>query len=133
VKATPTVPVAAAPLEITGGGGLLIVNVWALEVPPLPPGFTTVTETVPAVATLEAGTVTTSCVELDVVGVSCVAPKLTLALLAKFVPFNVKLNEPAHVVVEVGLMDDSVGPAPTAELAAANNNKTGKIRFIDRS
>jgi len=53
--------------------------------------------------------------------------------LAKFVPFNVKLNEPAHVVVEVGLMDDSVGPAPTAELAAANNNKTGKIRFIDRS
>ena len=111
----------------------MIVNVWALEVPPPPPGFTTVTETVPAVATLEAGTVTTSCVELNVVGVSCVAPKLTLALLAKFVPFNVKLNEPAHVVVEVGLMDDSVGPAPTAELAAANNNKTGKIRFIDRS
>ena len=111
----------------------MIVSVWALEVPPPPPGFTTVTETVPAVATLEAGTVTTSCVELDVVGVSCVAPKLTLALLAKFVPFNVKLNEPAHVVVEVGLIDDSVGPAPTAELAAANNNKTGKIRFIDRS
>jgi nitrogen fixation protein len=64
VKATPTVPVAAAALEITGGGGLLIVNVWALEVPPLPPGFTTVTETVPAVATLEAGTVATSWVEV---------------------------------------------------------------------
>ena len=111
----------------------MTVNVLALEVPPPPPGLNTVTDTVPAVATLEAGIVTTSCVELDVVGVSCVAPKLTLALLAKFVPFNVKLNEPAHVVVEVGLMDDSVGPAPTAELAAANNNKTGKIRFIDRS
>jgi cephalosporin-C deacetylase-like acetyl esterase len=49
----------------------------------------------------------------------------------KFVPFTVRLNEPAHVVVEVGLMDDSVGTAPTTELAAANNNKTGKIRFMD--
>jgi hypothetical protein len=51
--------------------------------------------------------------------------------LVKFVPTRVKLKFEVHVVVEVGLMDDSVGTAPTAALAAANNNKTGKRRFMD--
>jgi hypothetical protein len=103
------------------------VNVLAVEVPPLPPpGLITVTDTVPAVATLEAGTVTTSCVELNVVGVSCVLPKLTLALFAKLEPVRVKLNEPLQVVVDVGLIEDSVG---TAAAAVPDNKAKEKIRI----
>jgi hypothetical protein len=49
----------------------------------------------------------------------------------KFVPTTVKLKFDVQVVVDVGLMDEIVGAASTAELTAANNNKTGKIRFMD--
>jgi len=51
------------------------VNVWGFEVPPPPPGLTTVTDTVPAVATLVAKTVATSWVVVCDVIVSTVAPK----------------------------------------------------------
>jgi len=52
-------------------------------------------------------------------------------LLVKSVPTTVKLKSEVQVVVDVGLIDDIVGAAPTAELAAANNIKSGKIRFMD--
>ena len=54
-------------------------------------------------------------------------------MLVKPVPMTVKLKSDVQVVVDVGLMDEIVGAAPTVELAAANNNKTGKIRFIEKS
>lgn len=112
-----------------------MVNVWGAEVPALLPlGLTTVTNTGPAVATLEAGTVTKSCVEVDAaVGVSDVLPKLTLALFAKFEPVRVKLNEPAQVVVDVGLMDNSVGPAATAVLDTEAKNRNRMNLLIRRS
>ena len=52
---------------MTGGGGL-IVNVCAFDVPPPGAGFTTVTFAVPVAATFAAGTMAVSCVaELKVV------------------------------------------------------------------
>jgi len=44
---------------MTGGGGL-IVNVCAFEVPPPGAGFTTVTDAVPTAATFAAGTTAVS-------------------------------------------------------------------------
>ena len=44
---------------MTGGGGL-IVNVCAFEVPPPGAGFTTVIDAVPTAATLAAGTMAVS-------------------------------------------------------------------------
>jgi hypothetical protein len=49
-------------LVMTGGGGL-IVNVCAFEVPPPGAGFTTVIGAVPTVATLAAGTMAVSLIE----------------------------------------------------------------------
>lgn len=54
----PTVPHAVRELVITGVAA--IVNVWAFDVPPPGPGFTTVIEAVPGVAMREADTVAVS-------------------------------------------------------------------------
>jgi hypothetical protein len=77
-----------------------------LEVPPPGPGFTTVTDAVPALAMSAAGTVTVSCVALtNCVKLSAVPFQFTAEPLAppprKPVPFTVKVNEapPANALV----------------------------------
>jgi hypothetical protein len=50
VNAAPPAVAEAGLRPVVVGTGLLIVKVWALEVPPPGAGFTTVTEAVPAVA-----------------------------------------------------------------------------------
>src|SRR2546422_3206783 len=94
---------------MTGGGGLTIVNVCAFEVPPPGAGFTTVTDAVPAVATLAAGTMAVSFTEETNVVVRAEPFQLTVEVETKLVPFTVKVNEPLPAVVEVGLIEVVVG------------------------
>jgi len=99
--------VAVSGLVITGV--LAIVNVCAFDVPPPGLGFTTVTDTVPAVATREAGTVTVSCVEEEDVGVRLVPPKLTTEPETKLVPVTVNVKSMLPAVTQFGLIEVVVG------------------------
>jgi hypothetical protein len=94
-------------LLITGVAA--IVNVCAFDVPPPGAGFTTVTDTVPAVVTNAAGTVTVSCVEEEDVGVRLVAPNLTTEPETKFVPVTVSGKSALPAVTHVGLSELVVG------------------------
>ena len=94
---------AVSGLVITGV--LAIVNVCAFDVPPPGLGFTTVTDTVPAVATREAGTVTVSCVEEEDVGVRLVPPKLTTEPETKLVPVTVNVKSMLPAVTQFGLIE----------------------------
>ena len=79
--------------DVVVGTGLLIVNVTAFDVPAFAPeAVKTVTEAVPALATLAAGTVAVSWVEETNVVVSAVPFQLTFELLTKFVPLTVSVN-----------------------------------------
>ena len=98
---------AVSGLVITGV--LAIVNVCAFDVPPPGLGFTTVTDTVPAVATREAGTVTVSCVEEEDVGVRLVPPKLTTEPEMKLVPVTVNVKSVLPAVAQFGLIEVVVG------------------------
>ncbi len=80
-----------------------------MDVPPPGVGFTMVTDTVPAVATSAAGTVTVSCVEEEDVGVRLVAPNLTTELETKFVPVTVSGKSALPAVTHVGLIELMVG------------------------
>ena len=98
---------AVSGLVITGV--LAIVNVCAFDVPPPGLGFTTVTDTVPAVATREAGTVTVSCVEEEDVGVRLVPPKLTTEPETNLVPVTVNVKSVLPAVAQFGLIEVVVG------------------------
>ncbi len=87
----------------------MMVNVCAFDVPPPGLGFTTVTDTVPAVATREAGTVTVSCVEEEDVGVRLVPPKLTTEPETKLVPVTVNVKSMLPAVTQFGLIEVVVG------------------------
>ncbi len=89
--------------ELMLGTGV-IVNVAGADVAPAQ-GFTTLTDTVPEVATIAAGTVTTSCVEEDDVGVRVVPPKLTSEPETKFVPATVKVKSALPAVTQGGLSE----------------------------
>jgi hypothetical protein len=97
-------------LVITGGVAE-IVNVCALDVPPPGLGFTTVIDTVPAVATREAGTVTVSCVGEEDVGVRLVPPNLTTEPETKLVPVTVRVKSALPAVTQFGLIEVVVGTA----------------------
>jgi hypothetical protein len=91
--------VAVAPaLTVTGEAGPVseypsIVNGIDVGVGPPPGlGFTTVTLTVPAVATSAAGTAAVTCVELTSVVGSVLVPKFTAEVETKFVPLTVSVN-----------------------------------------
>lgn len=85
-------------LVIVGGfvAGAVMVKFTAAEVPP-PDGFVTVTGTVAAMATAEAGIAAVSCVALTKVVVTAVPLKLTVEPLTKFLPVTASENaaEPA--------------------------------------
>ena len=80
-----------------------------MDVPPPGPGFTTVIDAVPAVATREAGTVTVSCVEEEDVGVRLVPPNLTTEPETKLVPVTVKVKLALPGMTQFGLIEVVVG------------------------
>ena len=93
---------------MTGGGGL-IVNVCAFDVPPPGAGFTTVTFAVPAAATLAAGTMAVSCVAETKVVTNGEPFQLTVEVETNLVPFTVKVNWALPAMVELGLSEVVVG------------------------
>ena len=92
-------------------GGLAIVNVIPVDVPPQELGFTTVIEAVPAVAIREAVTVAVSCVEETKVVARAVPFQFTVEVETKFVPFTVNVNCGPPAVAQVGLSELIVGLA----------------------
>src|SRR5438477_23090 len=93
---------------MTGGGGL-IVNVSAFDVPPPGAGFTTVTDAVPTAATFAAGTIAVSLIEETNVVARAEPFQLTVEVETKLVPFTVRVKEPLPAMVEVGLIEVMVG------------------------
>ena len=91
------------------GGVAATVNACAFDVPPPGPGFTTVIDPVPAVATSAAGTVAVSCVDETNVVASDVAFPFTVDVETKLVPFTVKVKPPLPAVTQVGLIDVMAG------------------------
>ena len=81
------------------GVGAMMVKLIAPDVPPFD-GFVTVTGTVPAVVTADAGMAAVSCVALTKAVVAAPPLKLTADPLTKFVPVtvSVKAEDPATIV-----------------------------------
>jgi len=104
----PTV-IDAGEMPLIVGTSALIVNVLALDVPPPGAGVTTVTETVPSVATSNAGTVAVSAVALTYVVVNAVVPHITVDWLVKPAPFTVSGKAAAPAVAVVGEIPPTVG------------------------
>ena len=106
-----TVSVNPAPPAVAEAGlrpvvdstALLIVKVWALEVPPPGAGFTTVTETVPAAAMSAAVIAAVTWLEETYVVVRLDPFHCTTEPLSKPLPFTVSVNPAPSAVVEVGL------------------------------
>jgi hypothetical protein len=105
VSVNPAPPaVAEAGLRpVVVGTGLLIVKVWALEVPPPGAGFTTVTWAVPAVAMSAAVITAVNWVEETYVVARLDPFQFTVEPEAKAVPFTVSVNPAPPAVAEVGL------------------------------
>jgi hypothetical protein len=99
-------------------GAAATVNVVALDVAPAQ-GFATVTDTVPAVVTSAAGTVTVSWVAEEDVGVRFVPPKLTTEPETKFVPVRVKVKSALPGAMQFGLSEVIVGLVPTVIIIVA--------------
>jgi hypothetical protein len=90
----------------------VIAKFIAVEVPPPGAGLITVTATVPAEATLEAGMAAVNCVELTNVVAGADPPKLTVDAATKFVPLivSVKAASPATALFgEIALIAGAVG------------------------
>ena len=91
------------------GTGLLIVKVWALDVPPPGVGLVTVIEAVPAVAISAALMMAVSWVEEAKVVDRAEPLKLTVEEATKLVPLTVKVNDVPPAVTGVGEIDVVVG------------------------
>jgi hypothetical protein len=81
---------------------LLIVKVWAFDVPPLGAGFVTVTLAVPAVAISAARIAAVTCVLLTNVVVRLAPLNWTVAPLTKPVPFTVSVKAALPAVALAG-------------------------------
>lgn len=90
-------------------GVAAIVNVCEFDVPPPGPGFTTVMDAVPAVATFAAGTIAVSCVEETNVVVRAEPFQLTAEVETNWVPFTVNVKPPLPALTHVGLIEAVVG------------------------
>jgi hypothetical protein len=95
--------------ELVIEGAASIVNVTAFDVPPH--GVTTVTEAVPAVAMLAAGTVAVSWVEETNVVVNAAPFQFTIEVETKFVPLTVNVNCISPAEAQVGLSELMAGTA----------------------
>jgi hypothetical protein len=90
-------------------GVVAIVSVCELDVPPPGPGFTTVMDAVPAVATFAAGTMAVSCVEETNVVVTAEPFQLTVEVETNLVPFTVRVKSELPAVTQAGLIEAVVG------------------------
>jgi hypothetical protein len=97
-------------------GASSIGNVIALVVPPH--GLTTVTEAVPELAILLAGTVAVSCVEETNVVVSAAPFQFTVEVETKFVPVTVNVNCGPPVEAQAGASELMVGATLMVNVAA---------------
>jgi hypothetical protein len=120
-------------IEVIVGTGLLMVNVTVFDVRDGGPGFVTVTDAVPAVATRAAGTIAVSWVDETNVVVRPEPFHLTIALLSNNVPFTVNVNcgDPARQ--ELGLIVLMVGVAASTLPAAAKTTTNASTLLIDKS
>src|SRR5438094_1928353 len=88
-----------------------MVSVTGFDVAPEHVEFTTVIETVPALAIREAGTVAVSCVEETYIVTSAVPFQFTVEVETKFVPLTVNVNCGPPGVTQVGSIELIVGAA----------------------
>jgi hypothetical protein len=93
----------------TGLSGMLIVKVWALEVPPPGEGLNTVTLAVPAVAMSEARIEAVSCVDETKLVLRSKPFHLTTEPEMKLVPLTMSVKAAPPAVAEVGLRFVVVG------------------------
>jgi hypothetical protein len=91
------------------GARLLIVNVWALEVPPPGAGLNTVTDAVPAEAMSAAVICAVSCVLLPNVVARALPFHCTIDELMKFVPVSARVKAAPPAVALGGEIELSVG------------------------
>jgi len=111
VKVKPVPPAVAfvGEREDATGAGLLIVKVWALEMPPPGGGFVTVTLAVPPVAISAAGMVAMIWVFVTDEGMMAgLLPKFTVAPLAKPEPLMVSVKAALPAAVLAGESDVTV-------------------------
>jgi hypothetical protein len=109
VKPAPPTGAKAGLRPDVAGTGLLIVEVWALEVPPPGAGLDTVTRAVPADAMSAAGIAAVNWVEETYVVVRLDPSQLTTEPETKTVPFTVSVNPAPPAVAEAGLRPVVVG------------------------
>src|SRR6267143_5615650 len=121
VNAAPPTLALEGESDASVGTGLVIVNVWAPEVPPSTPGIVTVTWAVPFAAMSEAGIAAVTCVALTRVVVRAAPFQPTLAPMSNPVPVSVSVNPAPPAVALEGDSAVSVGPpALTGRLSAAD-------------
>src|SRR5207237_258983 len=119
VKAAPPTLALEGESDVSDGAGVVIVNVWAPEVPPSTPGIVTVTWAVPTAAMSEAGIAAVTCVGLTRVVVRAPPFQRTLAPMSNPVPVSVSVNPAPPAVALEGDSAVSVGPpALTGRLSA---------------
>src|SRR5207237_45177 len=110
VKAAPPTLALEGESDVSDGAGVVIVNVWAPEVPPSTPGIVTVTWAVPTAAMSEAGIAAVTCVGLTRVVVRAPPFQPTLAPMSNPVPVSVSVNPAPPAVALEGDSAVSVGP-----------------------
>src|SRR5205085_2127532 len=109
VKAAPPTLALEGESDVSDGAGVVIVNVWAPEVPPSTPGIVTVTWAVPTAAMSEAGIAAVSCVALTNVVVRVAPFHLTVLPLTKPVPATVSVKAGPLTSALLGVRPVSVG------------------------
>src|SRR6266404_29508 len=121
VNAAPPTLALEGESDVSDGAGVVIVNVWAPDVPPSTPGIVTVTWALPAAAISEAGIAAVTCVGLTRVVVRAAPFQRTLAPMSYPVPVSVSVNPAPPVVALEGASAVSVGPpALTGKVTAAD-------------
>src|SRR5258708_7171592 len=109
VNAAPPTLALEGESDVSDGAGVVIVNVWAPDVPPSTPGIVTVTWALPAAAISEAGIAAATCVGLTRVAGRAARFQRTLLPLTKPVPVTVSVNAAPLTSALLGLRPVSVG------------------------
>src|SRR5438874_1040926 len=121
VNAAPPTLALEGESDVSDGAGVVIVNVWAPDVPPSTPGIVTVTWALPAAAISEAGIAAVTCVGLTRVVVRAAPFQRTLAPMSYPVPVSVSVNPAPPTAALEGDSAVSVGPpALTGKVTAAD-------------
>jgi hypothetical protein len=111
VKAGPSAVALLGEIELITGAGLLMVNVFAFDVPPPGPGFVTVTLIVPAVAMSAAEIAAVSWALLENVVARGAPFQFTTEVVMNPEPFTVSVKAAPPAVALAGEMEVTVGTA----------------------